>query len=60
MNTTEHKRTLTLAMKALRDDSYVISLRMKRLAAKRADLNKQIKGLRSQLSRLESNSLATD
>jgi len=60
MNTTEHKRTITLAMKALRDDSYTISLRMKRLAAKRADLNKQIKGLRSQLSRLESTSLATD
>jgi len=60
MNTTEHKRTITFAMQALRDESYTISLRMKRLAAKRADLNKQIKGLRSQLSRLESTSLATD
>ena len=60
MNITELQQTVAFTMKTLRDESYVISLRMKRLAAKRADINKQIKGLRSQLSRLESNALATD
>lgn len=60
MNTNELQRTVNATIKALRDDSYVISLRMKRLAEKRADINKQIKGLRSQLTRLESNSIATE